>query len=206
MSAAPAVPLWPAITAPVILDATTQPGYATSPLIELNGASAGSGANGLTINTGNSTVKGFDIGDFSGDGIDLAGTGGNTVVANFIGANPAGAAPLPNGVGINITSPNNIIGGAGAGNVISGNIADGVDITGAANPPGLVSLYNANGNANDSVGSNNGTSVGGVSYAPGVTGHAGDQAFSLDGTSGYVSIPDSPSLDYHHRSHARCLD
>ncbi len=45
-----------AITDPVIIDATTQPGYAGQPLIEL---SAGTGANGLSITAGGSTVKGL---------------------------------------------------------------------------------------------------------------------------------------------------
>src|ERR1039457_4729828 len=34
----------PAITDPVVIDGTTQPGYAGTPLIELNGTSAGSSA------------------------------------------------------------------------------------------------------------------------------------------------------------------
>src|SRR5205814_1286341 len=37
----------PPITQQVIIDGTTQPGYAGSPLIELNGAAAGAGADGL---------------------------------------------------------------------------------------------------------------------------------------------------------------
>jgi len=56
---------------------------------------------------------------------------------------------------------------------------------------GLADWWSAEGNANDNVGTNNGTLVGGASYAPGEVG----QAFSFDGVSGYVSIPDSPSLD-----------
>ncbi len=58
-------------------------------------------------------------------------------------------------------------------------------------PSGLVDWWPGEGNANDIVGTNNGTLVGGVSYAAGEVG----QAFSFDGTSGYVAIPDSPSLD-----------
>ncbi len=38
----PASPL-PSITHPVVIDATTQPGYAGTPLIELDGQNAGSG-------------------------------------------------------------------------------------------------------------------------------------------------------------------
>ena len=36
----------PEITAPVILDATTQPGFAGAPIIELNGAGAGTARTG----------------------------------------------------------------------------------------------------------------------------------------------------------------
>jgi hypothetical protein len=56
---------------------------------------------------------------------------------------------------------------------------------------GMVDWWTGNDTANDSVGTNNGTLMGGVSYAPGEVG----QAFLFDGSSGYVSIPDSPSLD-----------
>ena len=56
---------------------------------------------------------------------------------------------------------------------------------------GMVSWWSAEGNANDIVGVNNGTLVGGASFVAGEVG----QAFSFDGSSGYVSIPDSPSLD-----------
>jgi len=60
-----------------------------------------------------------------------------------------------------------------------------------ASPSGLVDLWSAEGNVIDSIGTNNGTLVGGAMYAPGEVG----QAFSFDGSTGYVSIPDSPSLD-----------
>ena len=44
----PLTPL-PSITDPVVIDGWTQPGFANKPLIELNGASAGTNANGLII-------------------------------------------------------------------------------------------------------------------------------------------------------------
>jgi hypothetical protein len=58
-------------------------------------------------------------------------------------------------------------------------------------PPGIVALYNADGNANDSIGHNNATPVGQPpAYVAGVVG----QAFQFDGY-GYLSVPDAPSLD-----------
>ena len=60
-------------------------------------------------------------------------------------------------------------------------------------PPGLVSKWSFNGDANDSVGNNNGTAydVGPANGVDGIAGHA----FDFNGYSSYVSIPDSPSLD-----------
>jgi hypothetical protein len=58
-------------------------------------------------------------------------------------------------------------------------------------PSGLVGWWPGEGNANDVAGTNNGTLVGSVTFAAGEVG----QAFSFDGVSSYVSIPDSPSLD-----------
>jgi subtilase family serine protease len=79
------------------------------------------------------------------------------------------------------------------GSVISSNAVLTVNLPPpcAPVPSGLVSWWPGEGNAYDVVGANNGTLVNGVSFAPGEVG----QAFSFDGTSGYVSIPDSPSLD-----------
>ena len=58
-------------------------------------------------------------------------------------------------------------------------------------PGGLVSWWPGEGNANDVIGTNNGTPVGGLSYTNGEVG----QAFQLDGTSGYVDVPASGSLN-----------
>src|SRR5262249_4493386 len=51
-------------------------------------------------------------------------------------------------------------------------------------PMGLVSQYAAEKAANDSVGANNGTLLGGATFAPGVLG----QAFSLDGVDDSVDM------------------
>jgi hypothetical protein len=57
----------------------------------------------------------------------------------------------------------------------------------ATSSPGLIGWWRAEGNALDTMGTGNGTAVGGVAYVPGVVG----QAFSFNGVNGAVNIPDS---------------
>jgi hypothetical protein len=68
--------------------------------------------------------------------------------------------------------------------------ASGASPTCTPAPSGLVSWWRAESNALDSVDSNHGTLMNGVTFATGEVG----QAFSLNGTNRYISIPDSPSL------------
>jgi len=132
----------PTITGPVIIDGTREPDFAGAPIIELDGTSAGGGADGLSITDGSSTVKGLVINRFLGDGIELSGSGGNTIEGNYIGTDVTGTADLGNSRdGVYIESaPTNTIGGttAGAGNVISGNGWDGVRIYGSTVAGNLV--------------------------------------------------------------------
>ncbi|MBN1148662.1 MAG: right-handed parallel beta-helix repeat-containing protein [Anaerolineales bacterium] len=121
----------PEITRPMTIDATSQPGYAGTPLIELNGKGAGSGANGLTIQAGDSTVKGLVIHSFQGDGIYIYARGGNTIQGNYIGVDASGSFDMSNfGSGIYIEGTPNLIGGSTAAtrNLISGNGGAGISI------------------------------------------------------------------------------
>ena len=124
----------PSISDPLVIDGTTQPGYAGTPIIVLNGSSAGGGANGLFITAGSSTVKGLVINRFSGNGIRMSSAGGNNVENCYIGTNIAGTAAGPgngdDGVEL-VSSPDNTIGGtvSGQGNVISGNGSAGIRVT-----------------------------------------------------------------------------
>jgi hypothetical protein len=65
----------PNLTHSVVIDGTSQPGFAGKPLIELDGTVAGS-SSGLTIDAGSSTVKDLVINRFLGGGIVLEAQGG----------------------------------------------------------------------------------------------------------------------------------
>jgi CSLREA domain-containing protein len=127
----------PDITAPVTIDATTQPGFAGAPIIELSGAGAGT-ANGLRITGGSSTVKGLVINRFRGWGIELAGARGNRLEGNYIGIDASGTVALGNAItGVLIRgSHSNIVGGTAerSRNVISGNGEAGIHIVCCTTP------------------------------------------------------------------------
>jgi uncharacterized repeat protein (TIGR01451 family) len=123
----------PTVTAQVMIDGTSQPGFAGTPLIELDGASVTSGV-GLHLAGGNTTVKGLVINRFGGIGIHIDTAGGDVIQGNYIGTDTTGTIASPNtGDGISIGSFNNTIGGttAAARNVISGNKSHGVHFDGA---------------------------------------------------------------------------
>ena len=127
----PASPL-PAVTAQVTVDGTSQPGTpAGQPGVRLDGAGAGSGASGLRVQGGASTVKGLIVTGFSGAGISLEGAGGDTVTGDWLGtyAGGSGYADAPDGIGIKVAAANATIGGSGsaARNVV----ADGGNPTAA---------------------------------------------------------------------------
>src|SRR5207342_983593 len=71
----------PATTQPVVIDGTTQPGFAGVPLVRLDGASTPA-ATGLSIGAGGSTVTGLKIVDWS-VGIKLSGAGSNAVSGDY---------------------------------------------------------------------------------------------------------------------------
>ena len=83
----------PAISNSLIIDATTQPGYAGTPLIVLDGSSAGANVDGLDITGGGSTIRGLAIDNFSQYGIAISTNGGNTIAGNYMAPTPPAPAP-----------------------------------------------------------------------------------------------------------------
>jgi uncharacterized repeat protein (TIGR01451 family) len=154
----PTAPL-PDLTDPVVLDATSQPGFAGRPLIELDGSGIVStttppfrlqGISGLRITGGNSTVRGLVINRFTGSGIVLQGSGRNVVQGNFVGTDVGGELDLGNSSdGITVVdSRGNQIGGptAAARNVISANDGNGILLISGTGRPGLAGGNQVQGN------------------------------------------------------------
>ncbi|WP_293129017.1 SdrD B-like domain-containing protein [Microcoleus sp. bin38.metabat.b11b12b14.051] len=159
----------PNINVRTIINGTTQPGFAGTPLIEINGAGAGA-VSGFRVlaGGGGSTLRGLIINRFGNTGISLE-SDGNTVAGNYIGTNATGTAALPNalfGVAVQNGGSINTIGGIAPGdrNVISGNGADGIIIVGSpagsnrvlgnyvgTNAAGTAALPNASGVTINSV-------------------------------------------------------
>jgi hypothetical protein len=167
----------PAITDSVTIDATTQPGFAGQPLIQINGALAGS-VNGLVIGVANCVVKGLDINGFALAGIALTTSGAtnNHIEGNYLGTDLSGASAVPNvwGVAIENGAHNNIIGsdglaGASERNVLSGNSASGVIIIGGGSNQNIV------------AGNYIGTDVTGMVSVPNGTGGGGAGVLILAG-------------------------
>jgi titin len=128
----------PDVTDAVTIDGTTQPGFAGTPIVELNGALAGAaggsalnpGVSGLTVLSDNCTIRGLVINRFSGSGITLGvyatppGVNDVVVAGNYIGTDVSGNVALGNHNGVYLGASSGItIGGTdpGAGNVISAN-------------------------------------------------------------------------------------
>ncbi len=122
----------PALTDTTFLDATTQPGYTTRPVVELVGTGAGASTVGLRLGgAGGHQVRGLAINRFDADGVRLE-SAGNLLQGNYIGTDVTGTIARGNGqYGIfvwNVSS--NVIGGPNLGdrNVISGGNDTGIYI------------------------------------------------------------------------------
>jgi photosystem II stability/assembly factor-like uncharacterized protein len=122
----------PEITDPVVIDASTQPGYAGTPLVEIDGTAINN-SDGVVIRASGSTVRGLAIGNFN-TGILIRDCDNNVIQGNHIGVDATGSIARPNqrrGIML-LNSSNTLIGGTTvtARNVISGNRTNGLEILG----------------------------------------------------------------------------
>ncbi len=159
----------PSINQALMIDGWTQAGYASTPVIELFGNNSGVSKNGFSLVSGSagSTIRGFTINSFTGNGINIDSSGSNVVEGNWIGLNSAGTAAAANAVyGIQANNSSGLtIGGTSAAsrNVISGNSNAGVYLVGSGTT-GNVVIGNYIGTNAAGTGDINGTSqVSGVS-------------------------------------------
>ncbi len=124
----------PGITEAVLIDATTDSDFGTTPVVALDGLSAGS-VDGLSLLVGSdgSTIRGLVVHSFGNDGIQVDSSN-NIIVGNYIGTD--GVGDLGNawdGITLSSTASNNRIGGTSVAdrNLLSGNDNDGIWINGA---------------------------------------------------------------------------
>jgi len=131
-------PSLPTIIETVTISGTTQPGYVGTPIIVLDGSTAGAGANGLVIQTSNTIVTGLVIQRFQA-GVRIEASpvltlpaNSNVVRDNYIGTDVNGTLDRGNDdvgvyiVGLVDNADLNLI----EDNLISGNGASGVFILG----------------------------------------------------------------------------
>jgi uncharacterized repeat protein (TIGR01451 family) len=123
----------PTITDNLTIDGTTQTGFTSSPLVEIDGTNAGN-VNGITFNNVSAgAVKSLVINNFSqGSGIYVTNNANAvSIEGTYLGTNKTGTAAAPNSVGITIdgNTTNTTVGGVGANqrNLISGNLTNGIN-------------------------------------------------------------------------------
>ncbi len=114
----------PAISSPVTIDGTSQPGFAGTPLIAIRPRAGNTNiTNGLTLVAGNTTVRGLDISGFRNHGIEIA-SNGNNITQNTIAFNGSDGVRVTGGI------DNTIM-----GNITYGNAGLNIDLGGDSVTP-----------------------------------------------------------------------
>lgn len=125
--------LLPNISDQVNIDATTQPEFTSTPIIELNGA--GAVASVVLLGLDNSIIRGFLINNFADDGIVINGGMNNSIMDNWIGVEASGNSRSNQGDGISLVNASfSFI----QGNVVSSNIGSGISLFGAQAQSNLI--------------------------------------------------------------------
>ncbi|MEZ5652839.1 MAG: DUF4347 domain-containing protein [Burkholderiaceae bacterium] len=127
----------PAIVDTVTIDATTEPDFGGTPIVQLDGSLTSGTDDGFMLDTGSdgSTIRGLVINRFAEHGIDVNGVSGITIAGNYIGTDVTGTTPAANtanGILVHGGASGVVIGGSGAdGNLISGNGGFGIVLNNA---------------------------------------------------------------------------
>ena len=187
----PGSPL-PEITNHLSINGITQPGYDGTPVIGIEGSSAGE-TNGLTVSSGACRITGLAINHFQKSGIVLKTNGGNTVLNNYIGTGFVGNEEYGNGeAGILIEqSDTNSVGTTDytLRNIIAYNNSDGI----------LINSGTGNAIYANSIHSNNGLGInllGGVENPFSVTENdTNDEDEGANGLQNYPEIISVEQLD-----------
>ncbi len=121
----------PAVTRPVAINATTQPGTGSAPRIVLDGTNAGVNVSGIIFQTSNSSLEGVAVVNFSYYGVEVDGGSAITVANDWIGVTPSGGAAgnAHTGMVLSIATHGDTIND----NVVSNNGGNGLYIDGDAN-------------------------------------------------------------------------
>ncbi len=170
------------ITDAVVIDAWTQAGWSNSPLIELNGGNTGTLKDGFNLASGSSgsTIRGFIINRFTGDGIEINSSNNNVIEGNWIGLSNTGTSASANSlrglyainstgltIGGTSTASRNVISGNTwqgiyfdnvdnsfvYGNYVGTNVAGTGDVNGSSSNTAQVGLVLVNGSSGNQVGS-----------------------------------------------------
>ena len=155
----------PNVTEPVFINGASQPGYAGTPLIILDGSLAPTGTEGLHYATGSGggKISALDIVNFNGNAIELSSSG-NTITGCYIGTDTSSDTGLGNGatgVVIDNGASGNMIGGTSpaAANVIASSSYDGIDISGSGTTGNVVEGNFIGTDASSDTGLGNGAGV-----------------------------------------------
>ena len=131
---------YPYIQHPVEIDATTQPGYVSDPVIQLDGSGATGASGGLILRTDDSLIEGFIVHSFEDEGLEIDGSTGfgddNTLRGNWVGIDASETMRGNSDVGILITV-------GASGNVVDGNVvgdsgSSGIQIRNAGSDSNLI--------------------------------------------------------------------
>lgn len=181
------------VTEALTIDATTQPGYAGSPVVRVSGSG---NTYGLRLTGGSTAIRGLAITQFS-SALSIEAVG-NVVEGNYIGLDVDGVTTMGNtGFGISVLSSGNSIGGttSQSRNVISGNGNSGIYIFPGTSGNVVAGNYigtNAAGAA-ARPNSRNGVEMSGVSNVIGGTSAGAGNVISGNGLSG-IETENGPNM------------